>query len=162
MPRGKTQAVLTLIDVCRDILEEIQPASVRAVCYQLFVQGLIEDMSKRCTNRISRHLVYAREHNIVPWNWMVDDTRAVERIHVWGNPAAFVRTVKRRSHRDHWASQAVIVAIVGETNTVQGPLAPVAIGGSLTVRHPPRGEAQVLRSSLLADQGDNDGSGSAG
>jgi hypothetical protein len=56
MPRGKTQAVLTLIDVCRDILEEIQPASVRAVCDQLFVRGLLESMAKTCTNRISRAL----------------------------------------------------------------------------------------------------------
>ena len=46
MPRGKTQAVLTRIEVCRDILVEIQPASVRAVCYQLFVRGLLESMAK--------------------------------------------------------------------------------------------------------------------
>jgi hypothetical protein len=65
MPRGKPPAVVRLIDACESILGQIQPASVRPVCYQLFVQGLIEAMSKLCTNRISRHLVYAREHNIV-------------------------------------------------------------------------------------------------
>jgi hypothetical protein len=48
MPRGKTQAVLSLIDICAEILEQIQPASVRAVCYQLFVRELIESTSKAC------------------------------------------------------------------------------------------------------------------
>jgi hypothetical protein len=66
MPRGKTQEVLVLIDACVDILEQIHPASVRAVCYQLFVRGLLESMAKNCTNRISRHLVYAHEQGIVP------------------------------------------------------------------------------------------------
>ena len=68
MPRGKTQAVIALIDTCAEILEQIQPASVRAVCYQLFVRELIKSMAKVCTNRISRHLVYAREEGIIPWD----------------------------------------------------------------------------------------------
>ena len=42
--RGKAQKSLELIDAAREILEEIQPASVRAVCYRLFVAGLIANM----------------------------------------------------------------------------------------------------------------------
>ena len=61
MPRGKAQKSLDLIAACRDILAEIQPASVRAVCYRLFVAGHIDSMSKNNTNRVSTQLVYARE-----------------------------------------------------------------------------------------------------
>ncbi|MDQ2963218.1 MAG: hypothetical protein M3R31_08700 [Pseudomonadota bacterium] len=39
--RGKAQKTIALIYAARRILEEIQPASVRAVCYRLFVAGVI-------------------------------------------------------------------------------------------------------------------------
>jgi hypothetical protein len=151
MPRGKTAAVVRLIDACVTILEQIQPASVRAVCYQLFVQGLIEAMSKLCTNRISRHLVYAREHTIVPWDWIVDETRDVERINAWKNPAAFVRTVKRAYRRDHWASQPAVVEIVSEKNTVKGTLAPLLDEYGVSFR-PMHGYGSATKLHELAEE----------
>ena len=41
MGRGKSSASLALIDAAARILEEIQPASVRSVCYRLFTEGRI-------------------------------------------------------------------------------------------------------------------------
>jgi len=134
MPRGKTQAVIALIDTCAEILEQIQPASVRAVCYQLFVRELIESMAKACTNRISRHLVYAREEGIIPWEWIVDETREAERVSAWKNPAAFVRTVKRSYRRDHWAYQPMLVEVISEKSTVKGTLAPMLDEYGVTFR----------------------------
>jgi hypothetical protein len=49
MPRGKTQRSYELISACYDILKEIHPATVRAVCYQLFIRKLIPSMAKTCT-----------------------------------------------------------------------------------------------------------------
>jgi hypothetical protein len=49
MGRGKSQCNLDLIDEAYDILEEIQPASVRAVCYQLFIRHVIDSMSRNNT-----------------------------------------------------------------------------------------------------------------
>ena len=49
MPRGKTQRSLDLIDACYAILQEIHPATVRAVCYQLFIRRLLPSMAKTCT-----------------------------------------------------------------------------------------------------------------
>jgi len=40
MGRGKSAKSLALIDACYEILQEIQPATVRAVCYQLFIRTL--------------------------------------------------------------------------------------------------------------------------
>jgi hypothetical protein len=57
MPRGKTQRNIDLIEACHDILKVIQPATVRAVCYQLFIRQLIPSMAKTCTNRVSAQLV---------------------------------------------------------------------------------------------------------
>jgi transcriptional regulator with XRE-family HTH domain len=80
MPRGKTAATLTFIDACSRILEEIQPASIRAVAYQLFIRHLLDSMEKSNTNKVSKQLVYAREQGIVPWDWIVDEAREEERI----------------------------------------------------------------------------------
>ena len=77
--RGKSPRSLELIATAFTILQEIQPASVRAVCYRLFTMGLIDSMTKPETNRVSTQLTYAREHEDIPWAWIVDETRNAER-----------------------------------------------------------------------------------
>lgn len=68
--RGKGKETLALVDAIKKILEEIQPASVRAACYRLFVRKLIDDMSKGSVDKVGKQLVYAREEGIVPWEWV--------------------------------------------------------------------------------------------
>jgi hypothetical protein len=48
------------------------------MAYQLFVRYLLPSMEKACTNKVSSQLVYAREHEIVSWEWIVDDAREGE------------------------------------------------------------------------------------
>lgn len=74
--RGKSQKTIALIEAAIRILEEIQPASVRAVCYRLFTEKLIPSMEKKYTNAVSRQLVYAREQGKLRWDWIVDETRS--------------------------------------------------------------------------------------
>ena len=62
---------------------------------------------------------------MVPWGWIVDDTREPERINAWENPDAFIRTVQRSYRRDYWADQPERVEIVTEKSAVKGTLAPV-------------------------------------
>src|ERR687884_1837551 len=102
MPRAKTKRSLALIEASRAILAEIQPATIRAVCYRLFVAGLISSMAKSNTNRVSRQLVYAREQGLIPWAWVVDETRDLERRQSWANPEAYIKTVQRAYRRDYW------------------------------------------------------------
>ena len=75
MGRGKSRQSVELIRAAREILEAIQPASVRAVCDQLFDQKLIASMAKSETNRVSTQLRDARERAMIPWSWIVDETR---------------------------------------------------------------------------------------
>jgi hypothetical protein len=134
MGRGKSQRSLELIDAARDIIEEIQPASVRAVCYRLFTLGIIASMSKNETNRVSRLLTDAREVGSIPWEWIVDETREAERAAGWENPTAFVESVKRAYRRDHWALQPLRVEVWSEKGTVRGMLAPVLHEYGVTFR----------------------------
>jgi hypothetical protein len=137
MPRGKTAKSLALIDACYDILEEIHPATVRAVCYQLFIRKLIESMEKRCTNRVSDQLVYARKQGIVPWEWIVDETREVERPGTWADPEHYISVVMRSYRRDRWLLQSQLVETWSEKGTVRGTLAPLLydLGVAFRVMH---------------------------
>jgi hypothetical protein len=134
MGRGKSAASLRLIATAWAILEEIQPASIRAVCYQLFNRRLLQSMSKNETNRVSIHLRDARERGDIPWNWVVDETREAERVNAWKNPEAFVATVKRAYRRDRWADQSTHVEVWSEKGTVRGTLSPVLDEYGLTFR----------------------------
>jgi hypothetical protein len=125
MPHGKTQATLDFIQACYDILAEIQPASIRAVAYQLFIRHLLASMAKTCTNKVSTQLVYAREHRIVPWEWIVDEAREEERVRVWNDIDECIWYTQRTYRRDYWLEQPVRVGVWSEKGTVRGTLAPV-------------------------------------
>src|SRR6266508_2364452 len=81
--RGKSEKTMLLIDRAKAILAGIQPAGVRAICYRLFVNGWLLSMGKSDTDTVSRHLVWAREQEIIPWDWIVDETRPEERDPQW-------------------------------------------------------------------------------
>ena len=81
--RGKSLRSVRLILAAQEILQEIQPATVRAVSYQLFVRRLITSMAKTETNRVSIQLKDAREAGVIPWAWIVDETREPERVRAW-------------------------------------------------------------------------------
>ena len=132
--RGKAAKSLRLIETSIEILAEIQPASVRAVCYRLFTLGLITDMSKSSTARVSKQLVFARETDSVPWGWIVDETREAERVPSWDDPEQFARTVQRIYRRDRWAQQPRRVEVWSEKGTVRGTLAPVLDKYGVTFR----------------------------
>lgn len=56
--RGKAKASIQMIAAACRILSEIQPATVRAVCYRLFTEKVIDNMSKANTNKVGGQLVY--------------------------------------------------------------------------------------------------------
>ena len=132
--RGKARKSLNLIATAKTILQEIQPASVRAVCYRLFTAGIITSMLKAETNKVSTQLTWARENHVIPWSWIVDETREAERVNAWENPAAFVETVKRSYRRDRWADQPAWLEIWSEKGTIRGTLAPILHEYGITFR----------------------------
>lgn len=102
------------------ILRRIQPCSVRAVAYQMFIAGLIPSMAKKHTNQISEDLVYAREARLAPWAWIVDEGRAIEQIACWDDPAAFAKIVGPQYRRKLWTEQPISLTCVAEKGTVRG------------------------------------------
>jgi hypothetical protein len=134
MGRGKSQRSLALIDAAYEVLAEIQPATVRAVCYRLFTMNLIDSMAKNETNKVSVQLTYAREHDLIPWEWIVDETREPERVSAWANPKAYIDTVMWSYRRDRWIDQEAWLEVWSEKGTVRGTLAPVLRKYGVTFR----------------------------
>ena len=132
--RGKSKASLQLIDAAVVILREIQPASVRAVCYRLFVAKLIPNMSKASTDKVSKQLVYARENGLLPWSWVVDETREAERISAWENPEEIIAAAVNGYRKDYWSMQPNWVEVWSEKGTIRGTLSPILKKYGVTFR----------------------------
>jgi hypothetical protein len=135
--RGKSPRSLALIGAAFTILKEIQPATIRAVCYRLFTLGVITAMTKGETNRVSAQLTWAREQGLIPWGWIVDETRAPERVNAFTDPQDYVEAVKRSYRKDRWIDQPEWIEVWSEKGTIRGTLAPIlhAYGVTFRVMH---------------------------
>jgi len=123
--RGRAKGTLDLIDTCKEIIEQVHPITVRGVCYRLFVAGLIDSMAVKNTQKISRLLVQAREADVIPWEWIVDDSRRTEGEPHWQNLRDYCEVIQRSYRRDFWQYQQVRVVAISEKATVAGILRPV-------------------------------------
>ncbi len=125
MGRGRSARSKALIARSEEILQEIRPATVRAVCYRLFSEGLIPSMEKSQTNKVSGLLARAREEGTIPWEWIVDNTRTPRLPNVFASPRSFAKAAQDSLHLDPWESQQVRVQVWSEKDTVSGTLQPV-------------------------------------
>jgi len=123
--RGMAQRSLDLIEAMYTVTEAAQPITGRGIGYKLFASGLIPSMERAEMQRVYRLLKEAREQGHIPWAWIVDETRELERVSTWANPAAYARAVARSYRRDFWDQQPVRVMVVSEKGTVRGLLRPV-------------------------------------
>jgi hypothetical protein len=123
--RGMAQRSLDLIEAMREIAEAAQPITGRGIGYKLFARGLTESMSKNSMQRVYRLLREARERGIIDWDWIVDETRGIERVPTWDDPDDYARTVAKSYRRDFWNQQPHRVQVWSEKGTVRGLLSPV-------------------------------------
>jgi len=137
MPRGLATKTLDLIDACHEILAAEQPLTVRGVCYRLFNRKLIPNMGKNSTARVSTVLTTAREREMIPWTWIVDETRQIAGWANWEDPNRFLAETQDRYRKDHWANQPERVYVVSEKGTVGGIIRPTlaSLGVPFTVYH---------------------------
>jgi hypothetical protein len=123
--RGMAQRSLDLIEAMYAVAEAAQPITGRGVGYKLFIAGLTPSMARNEMQRVYRLLLVAREQGRIPWEWIVDETRALERVSAWTDPAHFARCVAQSYRRDFWNQQPLRVEVWSEKGTVRGVLAPV-------------------------------------
>jgi hypothetical protein len=119
------RASLELIAAMYEIAEAANPITGRGIGYKLFTQGLIPSMARSEMQRVYRLLKEAREQELIPWAWIVDETRDLERVSTWDDPEEYVRAVSRSYRRDLWNQQPVRVEVWSEKGTIRGVLDPV-------------------------------------
>ena len=125
--RGMARESLELIEAMHAAAEAAQPITGRGIGYKLFtkIPPLIPSMGRASMQRVYRLLKEARERSMIPWEWIVDETREIERVASWSNPDEYIEAVGRSYRRDHWDLQPVRVEVWSEKGTVRGVLAPV-------------------------------------
>jgi hypothetical protein len=123
--RGMSQASLNLIAAMYDIAKAAQPITGRGVGYKLFTAGLITSMSTNEMQKVYRLLRIAREQGNIPWEWIVDETRELERVSTWENTAEYAQAVATSYRRDFWDQQPLRVEVWSEKGTIRGVLKPV-------------------------------------
>jgi hypothetical protein len=126
MSRGKSKSRLELRQACKARLEATRPASVRSVAYYMFnVLGLIPSMEKKYVKRVGDEIRQAREEEEIPWTWVVDESRQLERRPSWNDPEEFIESVIPQYRLDYWEQQPYAVEVWSEKSTVSGTLRPV-------------------------------------
>src|SRR5262249_42405476 len=103
--RGMAQRSLELIEAMYTITEAAQPITGRGDGHKLFTANLIASVAKPEMQRVYRLLREARERGIIPWEWIVDETRSIERVSTWSDPAEYAKCVARSYRRDFWDQQ---------------------------------------------------------
>ena len=119
------QRSLDLIEAMHAVTRAAQPITGRGVGYKLFIKGLTASMARSEMARVYRLLLTAREQDIIPWDWIVDETREFERVSTWDDPEQYARCVATSYRRDFWNQQPLRVEVWSEKGTVRGVLQPV-------------------------------------
>ena len=122
--RGMARRSHDLIGAMYAAAEAAHPITGRGIGYKLFTRGLIASMARSEMQRVYRLLKEAREQGVIPWEWIVDETREFERCSVWDDPQEFAATVSRAYRRDFWTQQPNRVEVWSEKGTVRGVLQP--------------------------------------
>jgi hypothetical protein len=156
MGRPIAQKTVKLVEASHEILQQIQPCTTRAVCYQLFNRKLIPSMSRKDTNNVSRILTMARERGWIPWKWIVDENRAVERPAMWDEPEAFADSIVAQYRKDNWNLQPRQVEVWSEKGTIRGTLAPVLrdYGVGFRVQHGYASSTAMHDAAVMSAQND--------
>src|SRR5262249_56830329 len=92
--------------------------------HRLFAGGLIPSMSRKDMQTVYRLLKEERERGEIPWEWIVDETRDLERVATWDDPGGFARTMVNACRHDNWNQQPRRVEVRSEQGTSRGVLKP--------------------------------------
>jgi hypothetical protein len=123
--RGRSKKTIALAEAVLDIAEKAHPITGRGIGYQLFTRKLIPSMGRAEMQRVYRLLKEERENGEIPWDWIVDETRSLERVATWDDAGDFAETMVNGYRRDNWNQQPHRVEVWSEKGTIRGVIDPV-------------------------------------
>jgi hypothetical protein len=142
--RGLSNTTLELIAFARTLLAEFHPMTLRQLHYAIFSAAQIDyDNTPRDYKRLGRATTKARRNyralelagvsrqlltasDLIPPEWIVDETRLAARVSVWADGQSFMDSVQSSYRRDYWQTQPRYCEVWSEKATVLGSLRPLA------------------------------------
>ena len=103
---------------------EQQPLTLRGLHYQLVSAGVYANTPEDY-QALSRLMVKLRESGVVPFPWLVDNTRQTIKATSWAGIEDACETFAAAYRRDFWASLPEYVCIIVEKDAMAGTLARV-------------------------------------
>jgi hypothetical protein len=118
--RRTKAAIVSVRDAIKDILEENHPQTVRQVFYRLTVRGLIAKAEIEYKQTVGRLLRDMREANVIPFEWITDNTRLMRKPASFTGIEACLNSTAQHYRRNLWASMPVYVEVWIEKDALAG------------------------------------------
>jgi hypothetical protein len=116
--RGKAAATINALAHMYEIAAETWPITGRGVGYRLLNRGVIATMADMAA--VYEQLVEAREAGLIPWDWIVDETRDLEIRTSYKDRKTAYETLLYNYRHPLWRSQPYDCEIWSEKGTVRG------------------------------------------
>ncbi len=107
------------------VTEEIEPASVRQIYYQMVSRGYIGKTEADYKGSVCLLFAIVRKAGDLPYGWITDNTRYMRKPRTYSNLAAMLEEQALFYRRALWRNQAVDVEIWLEKDALSGVLYPV-------------------------------------
>jgi hypothetical protein len=117
--------VKALRDGLYAIVEAGQPMTLRSVFYRAVAAKLLEKTENEYRMALGRPLVAMRENGRMPYEWIVDTTRRVEKPATFSSPEEALTALLENYRRELWDGQPSYVEVWCEKHAMGGVLYPV-------------------------------------
>jgi hypothetical protein len=107
-----------------EIVDEMKPMTVRQVFYQATVKGIVEK-SENGYVKVQTNLVRMRKDGDLPYDWLVDHTRARRRPYTHDNIQEALEDTARLYRKALWAKIDAYVEVWIEKDALTGVVEPV-------------------------------------
>jgi hypothetical protein len=124
MAKGEWKSTTRLIDAAIDIVQQEYPMTIRQLFYRLVSIAVIENCPAHY-QRVSKVMTKAREDGRVPYEWIVDRSRATYESANWKNLDELnesLESICTEYRRDYWQDQPCHIEIWCEKDAVTGSI----------------------------------------
>lgn len=116
--RGKASVTVNALAHMYEIAAETWPITGRGVGYRLLNRGVISTMADM--GAVYEQLVHAREEELIPWSWIVDETRSLEIGVSYATKKSAYKSLLYNYAHPLWLSQPYDCEIWSEKGTIRG------------------------------------------